>query len=120
MRTFLALTASLMLFAACGPTPDSASNPAGGTGTGTGTSTGAGGSVGGSVGGSTSVAGILSSKQSYANFLSCIKAKAKAEDQAEIQTAIDNIKNIPDSSWAIISATVQASAQAYLKIYTGC
>ena len=94
---------------ACGP------NPAGsGTTTGNGTTTGTGTTPGtGTATGGTSIAAVISTKASYIAFLNCVKEKhTKPEDKASVEAAIANLNNVPDSTWAIFSATLSASVQA--------
>ncbi|PKL78066.1 MAG: hypothetical protein CVV27_04010 [Candidatus Melainabacteria bacterium HGW-Melainabacteria-1] len=110
------------MLTACGPNPAAGNNPGGSTsgGSTSGGSTSGGATAGGSVGGTTNVATILSSKQSYVAYLNCIKTKASADQRAGIDQAIVSVNAIPDSTWAVISASMTASAQAYAKLYVGC
>lgn len=128
MRKLLAICATLTLLSACSASVNGSVTPNGSTtGTTTGNDTSSGTSTGTSagtsttIGATTSVAAIMATKQSYISYLNCIKSKAKPEQQASIQASIDQVNKIDDGTWAIISATLRASAQAYLATFpTGC
>lgn len=112
MKKLALLSAALMILAACGPnlsgTGLGANLP--GSGQGSDVSPGAGGNV--------SVDSFLSSKQAYITFLNCIKTKATtAEDKADVDKAIASINLIPDSSWAVVSASYSAGAQVWAQAY---
>jgi hypothetical protein len=114
MRYIVSAVALSLLLVGCGPapsgtpTPDASGSPA--------TANGANGS-GATAGGSTTVGagGALATKQAYINFLTCLKTQpAYASASAGIDAQIAAINQVPDTTWAQVSASYNAVYQGYM------
>ena len=115
MRYLLSAVVLSLLLVGCGPapsgtpTPDASASPSPSSGNTTGGNASAGGST--TVG----AGGALATKQAYINFLNCLKTQpAYASASAGIDAQIAAINQVPDSTWAQVSASYNAVYQGYM------